>query len=90
MKIYAKQVPPEYQESPLFLEEYDLENLYIFGNRNYNGLHTAAIDGFSCYCIAWDDSGIRQEIADAYGGRPEDVILYKFTGYSKIANYTEV
>ena len=35
MKIYAKQVTPEYQESPLFMEEWP-ENVYVFGNRHYN------------------------------------------------------
>lgn len=36
MKIYAKQVPPEYQESPLFLgDEFWPENVHVFGNRNY-------------------------------------------------------
>lgn len=34
MKIYAKQVPPEYQESPLFMEEWP-ENVYVFGNRHF-------------------------------------------------------
>lgn len=34
MKIYAKQVAPEYQESPLFMEEWP-ENVYVFGNRYY-------------------------------------------------------
>ena len=34
MKIYAKQVAPEYQESPLFMEEWP-ENVYVFGNRHY-------------------------------------------------------
>lgn len=32
MKIYAKQVPPEYQESPLFMEEWP-ENVFVFGNK---------------------------------------------------------
>lgn len=32
MKIYAKQVPPEYQESPLFMEDWP-ENVFVFGNR---------------------------------------------------------
>ena len=36
MKIYAKQVPPEYQESPLFLgDEFWPENVLIFGNRDF-------------------------------------------------------
>lgn len=37
MKIYAKQVPPEYQESPLFNGCDDWpENVFVFGNRYYN------------------------------------------------------
>ncbi len=37
MKIYAKQVPPEYQESPLFLgDEFWPENVFVFGNRDFN------------------------------------------------------
>lgn len=34
MKIYAKRVPPEYQESPLFMDEWP-ENVFVFGNKNY-------------------------------------------------------
>ena len=34
MKIYAKQVAPEYQESPLYMGEWP-ENVYIFGNRHF-------------------------------------------------------
>jgi hypothetical protein len=37
MKIYAKQVPPEYQESPLFYgDEFWPENVFVFGNRDFN------------------------------------------------------
>lgn len=37
MKIYAKQVPPEYQESPLFHgDEFWPENVFVFGNRDFN------------------------------------------------------
>ena len=36
MRIYAKQVPPEYQESPLLATEHDWpENVYVFGNPHY-------------------------------------------------------
>ena len=35
MKIYAKQVPPEYQESPLFQFDWP-ENVHVYGNRYYN------------------------------------------------------
>lgn len=34
MKIYAKQVPPEYQESPLFFGDWP-ENVFVFGNRYF-------------------------------------------------------
>ena len=34
MTLYAKQVPPEIQESPLFMGEFP-ENVYIFGNKDY-------------------------------------------------------
>ena len=36
MKIYAKQVPPEYQESPLFIDDFWPENVFVFGNRDFN------------------------------------------------------
>ena len=35
MKIYAKQVPQEHQESPLFYFGEWPENVYTFGNREY-------------------------------------------------------
>lgn len=34
MKIYAKQIAPEYQESPLFMEEWP-KNVYVFGNKHF-------------------------------------------------------
>ena len=36
MRIYAKQIPPEYQESPLFYEGSWPEKVYVFGNRHFN------------------------------------------------------
>lgn len=37
MKIYAKQVPPEYQESPLFYgDEFWPDDVFVFGNRDFN------------------------------------------------------
>lgn len=35
MKIYAKQVNPEYQESPLFNDSCFPSNIAVFGNRDY-------------------------------------------------------
>lgn len=41
MKIYAKQIPPEWQESPLFYGDFP-ENIILDGNRNYNS-HTIPV-----------------------------------------------
>lgn len=48
------------------------------------------INGCSTYCTEWNEDGIKREIADAFGGSPEDVVLYAFEGWSKIPNYREV
>lgn len=39
MKLYAKQIAPECQESPLFFEEDFPENIILTGNKSYNS-HT--------------------------------------------------
>lgn len=70
MRIYAKQIPPEYQESPLFLEGSWPEKVYVFGNRHYNqhdeylktvraGMEEAA-DAFAALSIGhgWYDNWI--------------------------------
>lgn len=48
------------------------------------------INGYSIYCTSWNEEGIKQEIADAGGTSPENVILYAFDGYTRIPRYTEV
>ena len=48
------------------------------------------INGYSVYCISWNDEGIRKEIADAAGVSPEEVIMYSFDGYRKIPVYKAV
>ena len=45
------------------------------------------ISGYSVYCHAWNTDGIRREIAECAGVSPEDVILYEYAGYSKVAKY---
>lgn len=47
------------------------------------------ISGFSRYCTSWNDEGIKQEIAEASGGKIEDIILYAFDGYTQTAKYKE-
>ncbi len=48
------------------------------------------IDGFTMYAHGWSDEQIKKEIADAYGAPDAEVILYKFTGWSRTAEYMEV
>lgn len=36
MKIYAKQVNPEYQESPIFYDGCFPDNIAVCGNRDFN------------------------------------------------------
>jgi hypothetical protein len=48
------------------------------------------VSGFSVYCTAWSDEGLKKEIADAAGGDPADVTLYKFSGWVRRAEYEEV
>lgn len=48
------------------------------------------IDGYSVYCTDWGNDGIRRQIAEAHGGNAEDVILYKFDGYTRSVIYKEV
>lgn len=49
------------------------------------------IDGYSVYCVGWNDNLIRMEIADADGENVpiENVILYKFDGYIQTPKYRE-
>lgn len=47
------------------------------------------IEGYLVYCTAWNDEGIKKEIAEAAGGSPEEVKLYKFEKWARRAIYTE-
>lgn len=47
------------------------------------------IDGFSVYCVGWNNDQIRQEIADAAGGQADEVQLYQFCGFRRVAEYLE-
>lgn len=48
------------------------------------------ICGCSVYCTSWNDDGIRREIADAAGCKPEEVTMYQFDGYTQIERYKAV
>lgn len=47
-------------------------------------------DSVCVYTHEWDDDAIRRELADAYGCDADDIILQRFTGWSRTANYEEV
>jgi hypothetical protein len=44
MKLYAKQIAPEYQESPLFIDECFPDNIILCGNRDYEAHTTEEYD----------------------------------------------
>ena len=57
MKYYARQIAPEWQESPLF---YDFEiwpdNIAVFGNRHYIERFTGVFDGLrDNLAVLWND-----------------------------------
>lgn len=54
MKIYAKQVPPEYQESPLFIGDCWPENVFVFGNRHYTAHAERLEDIKQALCDVYD------------------------------------
>lgn len=45
------------------------------------------INGFTMYCHGWSDDDIRAEIAEETGVDPADVVLYKFSSWSRSATY---
>lgn len=46
-------------------------------------------DEFSVYTHMWTTDEKRREIADAVGCSPSAIIMYEFTGYSKVPEYRE-
>lgn len=48
------------------------------------------ISGYSVYCTAWNDDGIRKELAEAAGVKPKDVIMYAWDGEHTVDQYKEV
>ena len=48
------------------------------------------INSCSVYCTAWNEDGIKKQIADGEGLDMEDIVLYAFEGYAKTPLYREV
>lgn len=78
--LYAKQIAPEYQESPLFLcDDLFPDNIILTGNRNYNSHTTPEFEQISAYF---------EEMAGAY---ENDRFFFQWNGkgYDKIAKRPE-
>lgn len=75
MKIYAKQVNPEYQESPLFIDGFFPDNIILTGNRDFNSHTTPEFDQ------------INSHFEDMAGTWENDRFFFQWNGagYDKIA-----
>lgn len=77
MKIYAKQVPPEYQESPLIHFDEIPENVFVFGNKDYQ--HRAEklfklIDAANEALDAWDDFSLKKPYYNSWKEALNDLL----------------
>lgn len=66
-KIYARQIPPEYQESPLFLDDASFHNINVRGNRNYTA-HTSELFDRVHNALAYYSGGLLEAWDDLTGG----------------------
>ena len=80
--------PAEYGRA--WLEEFEAEYFNTGDEWRINEGDPDSGDNYYFYSHGWNDELIRQEIADAAGVDPGDVVLYKFTGWSRSASYEEV
>ena len=48
------------------------------------------INGYCVYCTAWNEEGIKRELAEAAEVKPEEIIMYAFEGYTHNAIYKAV
>ena len=80
--------PAEYGR--VWLEEFETEYFNTGDEWRINEGRPDGSDNYYFYSHGWNDDMIRQEIADAAGCDPGDVVLFKFTGWSRSASYEEV
>lgn len=45
------------------------------------------IDGYYAYTHGWNEEDIRKELAEIAGCQPEDLVIYKHSGYTQVSNY---
>lgn len=63
---------------------------WIVHDENTEPENPEEISGFSMYCTEWREEDIAAAIAEAVGGKPEDVILYAYDGETRTAKYRKV
>lgn len=69
------------------IEYFNTGEEWIIHDGNSEPEDAEEISGYCIYTHAWNDDGIKREIADAEGVEPEDVVLYRFTGWARTAKY---
>lgn len=86
MKVYAKQVPPEYQESPLFFGDWP-ENVFVFGNDRFTD-HAGRLENIRRGLEAIADTLEDMQRGAAYTNNLHAAIWYELprdngTGYTR-------
>lgn len=72
------------------MEYFNTGSEWIIHDENTAPESPEDISGCSFYCYGWNDDKIRAEIAEAAGVSPDDVIMYSFSGWGRVASYAEV
>lgn len=80
--------PAEYGRE--WLNNFEIEYFNMGAEWRINEDSPDSDDNYYIYTHAWNDDGIRAEIADAAGVDPADVVLYVFDGYEHTPKYKEV
>jgi hypothetical protein len=77
----------------IYPAEYGPEWLQVFETEYFNTGSEWQLDpdgeNVSCYVTSWKTEDIKKELANAYGCKPEEITLLKFTGWTRSANYEE-
>lgn len=71
-------------------EYFNTGSEWIIHNEDGEPENPEDIDGVSMYCHGWNEDQIRAEILSEFGKEGDEVVLYKFEGYRRIAVYSLV
>ena len=84
VKLYNKKFIQNFE-----IEYFNLGSEWMIHDEDTEVTEAADVSGYSMYCYSWDDDGIKQEIADSVGCKPEEVKLFKYMGESHYSTYSE-